>query len=81
MERKRIWHTRIGLAHSMVDRALGSGWHLTLDDDDDGDDVILPSYPHRHTRTFVHVLTHVLCRVLHGSSSIRGGDGGGGGGR
>lgn len=38
----------------MVDRALGSGGvSLSLDDDDD---VILPSYPHRHTRTFVPCL-------------------------
>lgn len=40
----------------MVDRALGSGGvSLSLSRGDD-DDVILPSYPHRHTRTFVPCL-------------------------
>lgn len=45
-----------GLVTTMVDWALGSGWRLSLSLDDDDDDVILPSYPHRHTRTFVPCL-------------------------
>lgn len=55
MEWKRIWHTRIG--HNYGRPGARIGWRLSLSlSRGDDDDVILPSYPHRHTRTFVPCL-------------------------
>lgn len=60
MEWKWIWHTDWSLwSTGRSDRVVRS--------DDDDDDDVSPLFPPTDTLVRSSVLTHVLCRVLHGS--------------